>query len=269
MNALHIARSAMLATSLVVMLAWPWAASPHGPDPARGVGFDPHLGTQLPRGVEFADDSGRVVTLPQALDGKPAVLVLGYLACRDLCPTTLAGVTQALQAGGLAPGRDYRALFVSIDPRESVAELREEKAARIDPRARGAWTFLRGEARAITQLAGSLGFRYRYESERDAFAHPAGFAVITPGATVSRYFPGVRFDPASVAAALREAGEGAVGPPASPLLLLCYHFDPLTGRYTLAILDILRAGIAIFLGAAAWWAWRHHRRARAGKERAR
>lgn len=269
MSASRTVRSTMLATALVLTLAWTGRASSHGPDPAHGVGLDPHLGAQLPPGVAFADDAGRVVTLRQALDGRPAVLVLGYLACRDLCPTTLSGVTQALQAGGLAPGRDYRALFVSIDPRESVAQLREEKAARIDARARGAWTFLRGEAPAIAQLAHGLGFRYRYESERDAFAHPAGFAVITPGATVSRYFPGVRFDPASVAAALREAGEGGVGPPASPLLLLCYHFDPLTGRYTLAILDILRAGIAIFLGAAAWWAWRHHRRAGAAKETAR
>ena len=86
--------------------------------------------------------------------------------------------------------------------------------------------------------------------------------VLTPAGTISRYFPGVSFDGETLAKALREAGEGASGPRQSPLLLLCYHFDPATGRYTLAILDLLRAGIAIFLGGAAIWVWRERRRAR-------
>jgi protein SCO1 len=66
----------------------------------------------------------------------------------------------------------------------------------------------------------------------------------------------VRFDARALGTALREAGQGAVGTSPSPLLLLCYHFDPLTGRYSLAILDILRAAIAVFFLGAAFWAWR-------------
>jgi protein SCO1/2 len=238
----------------------------HGPNPAAGVGFDPHPGAQLPMELPLVDDAGRAVTLGDALGTKPAVLVLGYLACRDLCPTTLAGATHALRASGLDPGRDYRALFVSIDPRESVAELRKEKAERIGARARGAWTFLRGEAPAIARLARGVGFRYRYEPARDAFAHAAGFVVLTPAGTVSSYFPGVSFDGGALATALRDAGAGAEGPAASPLLLLCYHFDPRTGRYTLAILDLLRAAIAVFFVGIALWAWRQHRRKRAARE---
>ncbi|HET9470312.1 MAG TPA: hypothetical protein VFO24_04345, partial [Usitatibacter sp.] len=106
------------------------------------------------------------------------------------------------------------------------------------------------------RLARADGFRYRYEPERDAFAHAAGFAVVTPEGVISRGFPGVRFDARALGTALRQAGQGGVGAPASPLLLLCYHFDPLTGRYTLAILGWLRAAIAAFLAVAAFWAWR-------------
>ena len=257
----------IVAAAWAILVAVAQTAIAHGPDPARGVGFDPRPGAQLPMRLALVDDGGRGVTLGEEIGAKPAVLVLGYLACRDLCPTTLAGVTHALGASGLDPGRDYRALFVSIDPRESAAELRREKAERIGTRERPAWTFLRGERPAIGELAHDVGFRYRYEPERDAFAHAAGFVVLTPAGAVSRYFPGVSFDGGALATALREAGNGAASPPPSPLLLLCYHFDPATGRYTLAILDLLRAAIALFLAATAWWAWRQHRRARAGKER--
>lgn len=232
------------------------AAGAHGPDLAQGVAFEPRLGTQLPMRLGFTDDVGRDLPLGRALGGKPTVLVLGYLKCRDLCPTTLAGVTQALDATGLAPGRDYRALFVSIDPRETAADLGREKTERIAAHSRAGWTFLRGDRPAVTQLAHAEGFRYRYEADHDAFAHAAGFTVVTPDGVVSRDFRGVRFDPQALAVALREAGQGGVGRPASPLLLLCYHFDPLTGRYTLAILDLLRAAIAVFLAGAAFWAWR-------------
>ena len=247
----------LVAAALSAASALAWA---HGQDPAHGVAFAPRLGAQLPMGDTFTDDAGRDLPLGRALGGKPAVLVLGYLACQDLCPTTIAGVTQALDASGLVPGRDYRALFVSIDPRETPAGLRREKSARIAARDRAAWTFLRGDAAAVWALARAEGFHYRYEPAHDAFAHPAGFTVVTPEGVVSRDFPGVRFDAGAVGTALREAGQGGVGAPASPLLLLCYHFDPLTGRYTLAILDWLRAAIALFLAVAAVWAWRLHAR---------
>jgi protein SCO1/2 len=250
-----------LCSSVVPLLFGLLAVAPvalaHGPDIAKDVGFEQHPGAQLPRGDAFVDERGRRVTFGEALGARPAVLVLGYLACKDLCPPTLAGVTQALDASGLAPGRDYRALFVSIDPRETVSTLGREKAERIGAPDRAAWTFLRGDSSSIAKLAHAVGFRYRYERARDAFAHAAGFAVVTPEGAISRYFLGVRFDPASLASALRDAGRERVAPPASPLLLLCYHFDPATGRYTLTILGILRAVIAaMFAAGAAWWAWR-------------
>ncbi|HSN20074.1 MAG TPA: SCO family protein [Usitatibacter sp.] len=238
----------------------------HGPDISKDVGFEQHPGGQLPMDLPFVDDAGRATPFGEALHAKPTVLVLGYLACRDLCPTTLAGITQTLDRTGLRAGRDYSGLFVSIDPRETAGELGREKSERIAAQARGGWTFLRGDEASVGDLARAVGFRYRYEPEHDAFAHAAGFAVLTPRGGVSRYFLGVRFDPDAVAAALREAARGAVAPPASPLLLLCYHFDPLTGRYTLRILDILRGVIAALLAAIALGAWVAHRRARNRRE---
>jgi protein SCO1/2 len=255
-------RSLLVRIALYGLLACGPDAHAHGPDVLKGVGFDQHPGAQLPKSVALVDDAGRRVTFGHALGAKPAVLVLGYLACKDLCPTTLAGLTRALDASGMKAGRDYRGLFVSIDPREKVAELAHEKGARIPQVDRAGWTFLRGDSKSIATIAHAVGFRYRYEPERDAFAHAAGFTIVTPAGDVSRYFLGVAYDPSSLASALRDAGKDAVAPPASPLLLLCYHFDPTTGRYTLRILDILRAAIAAFFIAIAFVAWRRWRRPR-------
>ena len=102
--------------------------------PAEGVALDPKLGAKIPPVLAFVDDQGRTTTLARALGGRPDVVVLGSATCQDLCPVTLAGAARALRDGGLAPGRDYAALFVSIDPRDDPAGITRTKAN--DPPAR-------------------------------------------------------------------------------------------------------------------------------------
>jgi protein SCO1 len=229
-----------------------------GPHPEAGIEFDQHIGSRVPASLSFVDASGARTTL--GTQPAPTVLVLGYLGCRDLCATTLPGVAEALDGAGMVPGRDYRGVFASIDAREGPAML-AKGFERLPASDRPAWRFLGGNPASAEALARDVGFRYRYELEHDAFAHPAGFVVLTPDGTVSKYFFGVRFDARAVGEAVRAAGEGATGSVAQRLLLLCYHFDPATGRYSLAILDALRVLIgACALGLAAW-AW-HRRRAR-------
>ena len=236
----------------------PLAAFAHHGGPAHDVGFDQHLGDRVPGQLMFVDDHARRVTLGAHLQGKPVLLVLGYLGCRDLCPMTLAGLTRALAASGMEPGRDYRAVFVSIDPEEDAAALALGKLERIPALERAAWTFLGGDAHSAGELARSVGFRYRSEPE-NTFAHPSGFVVLTPEGVLSRYFPGVRFDPLELKAAVAAASRGATGSVADRLLLLCSHFDPRHGRYSALVLDLLKAITGFFAIAAAVWAWRRSR----------
>jgi protein SCO1/2 len=245
---------------VVVSLAMSLAAHAHmGPHPEAGVGFDQHIGARVPIGARFVDARGRSTTIREAIAGKPALLVLGYAHCHELCATTVPGVAEALDRAGLTPGRQYRALFVSIDAREDPVAL-SEALARVPDADRVGWRFLGRNDEAVRDLAQAVGFRYRYETDRDAFAHPAGFVVLTPDGTVSRYFFGVRFEPADVRHALEAASRGATGSLTDRLLLLCYHFDPLTGRYSAAIVGLLRAiGIACVL-AMALALWRSRKR---------
>ena len=63
---------------------------------------------------------------------------------------------------------------------------------------------------------------------------------------------GVGYQPGALAEALREARAGTIGQRAPSILLLCFHYDPSTGRYSLAVLKVLRlmGGLTLVLLAA-------------------
>lgn len=198
------------------------------------VSFTPHPGARVP-------------ALDDYYGGPPIVLVLGYLGCVNLCGTTLTGVAEALRDTKLVPDRDYRALFVSIDPRDEDAP-RERRPG---------WHFITGAASAA-RVAQAVGFRYRYEEDSGQFAHPAGFVVLTPDGTVSRYFEGVRFDDGALKNALLEARQGQVQSTWDRLVLVCFH-DPLGGRNTPAVMMAVRIAMGLLVLAAGLLAWRRLR----------
>ncbi|HET7403782.1 MAG TPA: hypothetical protein VFJ62_18430, partial [Usitatibacter sp.] len=183
--------------------------------------------------------------------------------CRDLCSLAVPGTAEALDRAGLRAGRDYRVVFASIDAREDAATL-ATGMARVPAADRAGWRFVGGNDASARVLAEAVGFRYRYERDRDAFAHPAGLVVLSPDGRVSRYFFGIRFEPADLRLALAQAGQGRTGGLSDRLLLLCYHFDPATGRYTPRIWEALRLAIAAFAAAAVLLAWRAVRKRKAG-----
>jgi protein SCO1 len=52
---------------------------------------------------------------------------------------------------------------------------------------------------------------------------------------------------------LMEASAGKIGSPIARLLLLCYEYDPASGRYTLAIVSLLRVlGVATALALGSY-----------------
>lgn len=205
----------------------------------RAIDFDPHPGAVVPGTLAFHE-----ARLGDYYGSAPVVLVLGYLGCINLCGTTLDGVTLALRGTGLEPERDYRALFVSIDPRD-------EKAP---PGRRSGWHFLTG-ATAAADVAKAVGFNYRFDAASGEFAHPAGFVVLTPQGEIARYFTGVRYDANEVRAAIAGARRGEVQSAFERILLLCFH-DPVGGRYTAAVMNTLRAAMLLLLAGAAFAAWR-------------
>jgi protein SCO1/2 len=223
---------------LLAVIAVPCRAA--SPD-ISGIEFDQHPGASVPLDASFTDSTGAKVTLRTLTGGRPAVLLLGYFHCPSLCGLVRDDAFNALAQTGLATPGDYGVLDVSIDPREGpkdAAATRAESLARYPvPGAAAGWHFLTGDATVLAQV---VGFRSRWDPDLRQYLHPTGMVVLTPEGTVSSYALGVGYPATSLRGALLRARDGAIAAAASPVLLLCFHFDPTTGRYTLAILKLMK-----------------------------
>jgi protein SCO1/2 len=143
-------------------------------------------------------------------------------------------------------------VLVSFDPRETPAQAAAKKAQYLErykrPGAEAGWHFLTGDQASIERLTAAAGFRYVWDEQTQQFAHPTGIIVVTPDGRPARYLFGLEYGPRDVRLALVESSEGKVGSVADDLLLYCYHYDPMTGRYGLYIMRALRvAGVATVL----------------------
>ena len=74
--------------------------------------------------------------------------------------------------------------------------------------------------------------------------------MLTPAGHVSRYLFGIEFAPRDLRLALVEAADGKIGTPVDQALLFCYHYDPETGKYGLAIMNLVRLGGIVTVAAA-------------------
>ena len=223
----------------------------------RGVAFTQRLNNQTPLDAKFTNDRGQRVTLADCIDGKPAVLVLAYYRCPMLCNQVLNGVARTLQAIDFEPGQDFQVVVVSFDPSDTVELAAGKKKSVVAAYSRtgsgAGWHFLVGDKKTVAAVAESVGFGYQYDAATDQFAHASGMMVLTPTGRVSRYFYGIDYPTRDVRLGLVEASDGRIGSPVDELLLYCFHYDPLTGRYGLAIINVIRTGgVLTVLGVAAF-----------------
>lgn len=220
-------RFAALLLSLLVL-----SAPARAVDPAtfQSLAFRQHPGAQLPLDAALDDSAGRPATLATALGGKPSIVILEYLRCKNLCSLVLSGAAQAIAKAGLVPARDVNLVAVSIDPRDTPADAAAAQAmyARRFPDAAAASgiRFFTGSPAEVRRIAAAVGFPYRFDRQSGQFLHPAGFVVTTPTGKISRYMLGLNPSPALLRKAVAEASVDKVEPPAHPLLCLCFGYDP-------------------------------------------
>jgi protein SCO1/2 len=231
------------------------------------VAFEQRLDAQLPLDAPFRDEANEVVRLADYCTDRPAILVFAQYRCPMLCEQVLNGVFEGLGQISLEAGRDYQLVVISFDRRETPELAAAKKASYVEAFDRGgtadAWHFLTGEQSAIDAVAGAAGFRYAYDPKLDQFAHASGFLVLTPGGKAARYFYGIRYPPRDLRLALTEASQNQIGSLADSVLLLCYEYDPATGRYTLLAMNLVRLGgivTVVLLVLLFFVMWRMRRR---------
>ena len=237
------------------------------PAPLREIGFDQNIGQQLPLDTQVIDESGRAVRLGSYFGARPVILLFAYYSCPMLCTQVINGVASAVGVLSLQPGRDFDVVVISFDPRDTPDTARAKKELFLQRySAKGAETathFLTATEPAIERLTKSAGFRYVWDKETQQFAHPTGVIVLTPDGRMARYLFGIEYGPRDLRLALVEASAGTVGSAVDTLLLYCYHYDPMTGRYGVAIMRTLRvagASTVLALGMFVFVMFRREKR---------
>jgi protein SCO1/2 len=244
-------------TACLILLLCCW----HGVPAATVDGFTQKLGARLPLNAEFRNEQGQPHRLGDFFSREPVIIVLGYYHCPRLCSTVMDGVLQSVQGLGLP----YSIVGISIDPDETPAVAARKHAAYVasDPNAQTRRLhLLTGGKHSIAQVARQLGFGYHYDRASGQYTHPAGFIIATADGRVSRYFPGIRFETRDVRLALVEASSNRIGTLSERLVLLCSHYDPLQGRYSIAVMRLVRILGILIMAALAFGIWYFNRRTR-------
>jgi protein SCO1/2 len=126
--------------------------------------------------LELTDHTGK----PRRLEdfrGKAVVLFFGFTHCPDICPTTLADISQAIKALGPDAER-VQVLMVSVDPERDTPEALAKYVTAFDPRFLG----LRGDLAATQKVAKEfkIYFEKRKQGASYTVDHSAQSYVIDP-----------------------------------------------------------------------------------------
>jgi protein SCO1/2 len=220
---------------------------------ADRIAISPPLGAKLPLELSFVDADGIARRLADSFGNRPVILHLVYYECPMLCKLSSDGLLRALSTLSLKPGQDFSIVTLSFDPREGPElslRAREMAIERAGPKAvADGWRFFTGDQANIDELCEAVGFRYMYDEKTGQFAHASGVFVLTPEGTLSRYLSGVQFSPRDLRLSIVEASAGKVGSAADQVMLMCYMYDPITGKYGVAIMRAVRAAGVATVGA--------------------
>jgi protein SCO1 len=211
----------------------------------RNVGITQNLNAQIPPDLMFRDETGKSVRIGDFFGKKPIVLSLVYFDCPALCTEVLNGELRTMKAISLDLGKDFDAVTVSFEPKDTPALAKAKRDVYLGqygrPGATDHWHFLTGDQPSIDALTNAVGFQYAYDSSIRQYAHAAAILVLTPDGRIDRYFYGVIYPARDVRLGLVEASQGKIGTLTDHALLYCYQYDPMTGKYGVVVMNVLRA----------------------------
>ena len=133
-------------------------------------------GAPYGRSLELVDHTGK----PRRLEdwrGKVVVLFFGFTHCPDICPTTLADISQAIKQLGPDAER-VQVLVVSVDPERDTPDALGKYVTAFDPRFLG----LRGDLGATKKVTSEFKIYFEKRKQGDSYSvdHSAQSYVIDP-----------------------------------------------------------------------------------------
>ena len=197
------------------------------PTETAEIGLREKLGQYVPLDLTFKDEEGRLVSLRQLIHG-PTVLALVYYHCPNVCSLLLQNLADAFNRLPAEPGKEYSALAISFDERETPAFASERKKIYFQAIRRpfpvDAWRFLTGDNKNIHELTEAVGFHFKRVKED--FEHPVALIILSSDGKIVRYMYGADPLPFDLKLALVEASQGRIGPAISKITRFCFSYDP-------------------------------------------
>lgn len=220
------------------------------------IRVDQHLGAQVPPQATFKDEQGNTVKLAQYFGSRPVILLPIFYQCTGVCNLELQGILATLKSmNDLKVGKDFDFLIVSINPTETPAMAAGKKQNILDIYERKesapGWHLMSGDMENIRMVTDAIGFQYTYNAKENIVNHPSCLVVLTPRGTASTYFLGVTYEASEIRNAIALAKKSRVGIKAESVFLGCVHVDPITGKRSVVIENVLKlAGIVTVLAVA-------------------
>src|SRR5882762_4333339 len=117
------ARTLAVVCAAIAAVASPSARAQQAIAPAilHEVDITQNLNGRLPEDLVFRDETGKTVHLGDFFGQKPIVLSLVYFDCPALCTEVLNGELHTMQSISLNLGKDFEAITVSFEPKDSPA----------------------------------------------------------------------------------------------------------------------------------------------------
>jgi len=235
-------------------------AADERPKELQDVGISEKLGTKLDLNMKFNDESGKEVTLASYFDGKhPVIISPVFFSCPGLCNFQLNGLTEALKLmeKEWSVGGRYQVVSISFDSKETpeIAAHKKEMYMKMYGRegTEKSWHFLTGTDSEVKAFTEAIGFKFKWDETQKDWAHASAALVISPDGTVSRYLPGIMFNPQDIKLALNEATEGKIGNFVDSLVLYCFKYDPHKSKYSLAAVSVMKLGGALMVLVMVLW----------------
>jgi len=223
------------------------------PKELEGLAIEPKPGAELPRDLELLDQDGKTVRLGDYLDGKPLILQFAYFDCPMLCSLVMNGLLKGMQGMEWTLGKDFRAIVVSFDTRDTPEKARAKRKGYLEAYGRETgdrpWEYLTGSPEAVAKLAATVGFKYRWDAASGQFGHDAGAFFFNAEGKLARVLFGLEYAAKDLRFAMVESSDGKLGSVWDHLLLPCYTYDPKAKGYVVNAQRIMKiGGLATMVG---------------------
>ena len=106
---------------------------------------------------------------------------------------------------------------------------------------------------AFGKVTDAVGFGFAYDESDGRINHPAGLMFLTPSGKVSQYIMGADYPWREVDQALTLSAQEGIGTKAETVLLGCVMIDPVTGKRSIVIENVIRLVAGVFaIGIFTW-----------------